>query len=115
MSKKKTTAPPSVVEMQPGMEVVIQSEEVIESADREFWSSVVVELPVANLPESHGNIPQRIDAGFLTRQQGVALKRLLRGLDDAGARLQNGKRITHKTDVIRYLLEQVELCHCETT
>lgn len=50
-------------------------------------------------------VPTHLDLQ-LSPKQGEGLRRLFIGLDKAGNRLRDGRRITYFTDVVRALLEQ---------
>lgn len=67
-----------------------------------------VEVPLAPITP-HGYMTDQIDmrGGRLTRKQRENLKRLTRGLDDAGAKLENGKAIVYPIDAVRFVLERL--------
>lgn len=68
-----------------------------------------IELPLATFrPEVylHSHVEVRLDP-----PQQVALRRLFDGLDLAGARLKNGRRVSSPPDCVRYLLEQLASDH----
>lgn len=80
--------------------------EKLKHAARPSQGHIRVELPVSH----HLNgryMTDRIDMR-LSAAQRRALRRLLDGLDAAGARLSNGKRIVAPPDVVRFLLEGIE-------
>ena len=60
-------------------------------------------------------ISKPVDGGYrsnhvdvqLTSRQADALHHVLAGLDAAGARLDDGRRVFHKVDVVRWILEKV--------
>lgn len=68
--------------------------------------SITMRLPVS-LDLGDRYMTDRLDLRLIGHQK-FALRRLLDGLDAAGARLANGRRVTSPPDVIRYLLENVE-------
>ncbi len=53
--------------------------------------------------ELSGYIPILCDQRRLTPHQGEALRRLLQGLQQTGARLANGKVIAHRSDVFPWV------------
>ncbi len=70
--------------------------------------SVSLTAPVAELADGHGSNPQSGHvAARLDRRQAVALNRLFHGLDQAGVRMANGKRVFSRADAVRWLMEQL--------
>lgn len=65
----------------------------------------LLELPLGVVP--CGYVSRHVDAR-LDRRQGAALRRLQDGLDRAGRRLANGKRVISTADAVRWLLEQID-------
>jgi len=62
-------------------------------------------LPLRDVPEEDycaRHIDTRLDL-----PQAVALARLFRGLDEAGARLASGRYVKSQADAVRYVLEQL--------
>lgn len=68
-------------------------------------STVLIEAPIGALVE--GDYKPRHVSIILFGEQQIAMKRLFRGMDETGARLKNGRRVSSNADVVRYLLEQV--------
>jgi hypothetical protein len=66
----------------------------------------MIALPMADT-ELGGHFTRVVQVR-LTRAQGIALKRLRLGLENAGATLDNGSEVADNSKVIRWLLEQVE-------
>jgi len=69
-------------------------------------STVTIAVPFSSASLDHCYISTHVDAQ-LSHQQGLALRRLHLGLDAAGARLANGRRVATPPDAVRWLLEQV--------
>lgn len=67
---------------------------------------VMVECPLGEVPP-HEYAQQHVEVQ-LNEPQAFALKRLVEGLDLAGARLNNERRITEPPDALRYLLERID-------
>ena len=67
--------------------------------------TVTITVPIAEPVD--GYIPSHIDCHLRERRLAVAFDRLYRGLDAAGTRLSDGRRIAHRTDALRWLCEQV--------
>jgi hypothetical protein len=65
----------------------------------------MITLPMAEA-ELSGHFTRLVQVR-LTRAQGIALKRLRLGLENAGATLDNGSEVADNSKVIRWLLEQV--------
>jgi hypothetical protein len=67
-----------------------------------------IDVPLAPITP-HGYMADQIDmrGGRLTRKQRENLKRLTRGLDDAGAKLDSGKPIVYPIDAVRFVLERL--------
>lgn len=68
-------------------------------------STVKITIEVAEYGK-RDHVSRHVEAQ-LDGDQAAALKRAFVGLDEAGARLANGRRITSNADVIRYLLERI--------
>lgn len=67
-------------------------------------NAIIFEIPVAEFPAG-GYCSTRLDLN-LTQCQAMNLKRMVAGLDQAGARLKSGTRVVTGTDAVRYILEQ---------
>lgn len=67
-------------------------------------SELVVGLPVADRSEERIYVSRHVDVK-LDRVQAGILNRILVGMDIAGERLNNGKRVVNKMDAIRRVLE----------
>jgi hypothetical protein len=65
----------------------------------------VVTLPMSDA-ELGGHFTRLVQVR-LTRAQGIALKRLRLGLENAGAQLEDGSEVADNSKAIRWLLEQV--------
>ncbi|MFZ5833682.1 MAG: hypothetical protein ACOY3P_26650 [Planctomycetota bacterium] len=74
------------------------------------WARVELPLgpvPIEQVRASRYHITRHVEAR-LSMEQGIALRRLEVGLDQAGARLRSGKRVASHADAIRWLLERIE-------
>lgn len=62
-----------------------------------------IHVPLAPVSDSYavGHLDMKLD-----RELRTTLRRMYDGLDQSGARLKNGKRISGPPDVIRYVLER---------
>lgn len=69
--------------------------------DRE---TVVIEVP---LSQCSGFATHRLNINRLSGKQAETLKRMTRGLEDAGAVLSNGTKVTDKTKAVMWLLENI--------
>jgi hypothetical protein len=65
-----------------------------------------ITLPIGPMP-GVGHVTNHIEVRLLSLAQRLAFRRFWRGLDAAGHRLANGKRINRPPDAIRWLLEQI--------
>lgn len=66
---------------------------------------VLVAVPVLDVGD--GYIPRDVYARGLTSKQATNLKRLMRGLEDSGAKLENGSFVNDRTKAVKWLLEQL--------
>ena len=64
-------------------------------------------LPLGSVEEAE-YLSSHIQAQ-LNRQQALGLKRVRRGLETSGARLNCGKIVATNADAVRYMLEQVTI------
>ena len=67
--------------------------------------TVTITVPIAE--PADGYIPSHIDCHLRERRLAMAFDRLYRGLDAAGVRMLDGRRVMHRTDALRWLCEQV--------
>ena len=67
--------------------------------------TITIELPTAPARE-HAYVPSHVESR-LNGDQGMALRRLFDGLDAAGCRLKNERRIGSMAEAARYVLERV--------
>ena len=63
--------------------------------------------PAGMIDEYQNRLKRHLDVR-LTMDQGIALRRLLLGLDAHNARLRDGRRVLCSADVIRWLLDQLD-------
>lgn len=66
----------------------------------------VIELPLSSVLTS-GYVSKHADVK-LTRKQCLTLRAVLRGLEDRGAVLENGRPVNNVTRAVQYILEQIE-------
>lgn len=64
-------------------------------------------IPLGPLPPDAW-LPRHVDCQLRTPEQRENLKRISIGLDQAGARLKSGQRVTNYAEAIRWLLERIE-------
>lgn len=81
-------------------------------SDQEVVSSqpfmAIVEAPLASIdPSAYIQVRERLEAKEMSRKQSIALKRLHRGLEDKGEKLEDGTLITRPAQAVRWLLEQI--------
>ncbi|MGA2032317.1 MAG: hypothetical protein ABSG68_08690 [Thermoguttaceae bacterium] len=69
---------------------------------------LTIHVPLGALPDPPGYLPKHIEVNNLSMAQRLSLRRMLAGLDAAGARLANSRRVTTTPDVLRWLLEQLD-------
>ena len=90
-----------------------ESPEIPKSPNPEIPRSVTLSCPAASLPMTEiaagrYHLSGHLEVQRLSLPQRTALRRLLLGLDAAGARLADGHRVIKSADVVRWVLEQVE-------
>lgn len=68
-------------------------------------TTAVIELPLSPIMTT-GYISKRADVQ-LTREQCLTLRSILRGLQDDGAVLKNGRAVNSIAQAIQYVLERV--------
>lgn len=68
--------------------------------------SVLIEIPLGTVTEAE-YLSSHVEARFRTIQQRVAMRRMWRGLQSAGAKLADGRPVTRSGDVVKWLLEQI--------
>jgi len=83
-------------------------------------SSVSISVPAAALPmeqiaAGRYHLSSHVEVQRLSLPQRTALRRLLIGLDAAGQRLADGRRVAKNADVVRWLLEKAEAGFSEKT
>lgn len=74
------------------------------------WPVVQIEIPIGPVPPTGDGAPyltNHVEAGKLTQRQRVGLSRLVNGLDQAGCRLTDGRRVVTSADAVRWLLERL--------
>ena len=67
--------------------------------------TVVIELPIG--PLGGGYRPRHVDVQLRTAAQRGALRQVLSGLDHAGDRTADKRRVTNNAEAVRWLLEQI--------
>ncbi len=68
-------------------------------------STAIVEVPLGVVSGS-GYVSRRADVK-LSRDQCLTLRALLRGLQDRGEQLQNGRPVTNCTSAVQWMLEKI--------
>ena len=99
MSKRKTDYPEYAEAERPSAAIAtipFPAEEI---------GRIEISAPLAEMPE--GAYAQRHIDAQLNRQQALALRRLVLGLDLTDARLANYRRVISGADAIRWLLERM--------
>jgi len=100
---------------------VLPSTEEAAQVDAESVSSVAMleepslKVETVELAIPFGEIPpgayvsrtERVEFTSMTRRQSVALKKLTRGLEDSGKKLDDGTLIKRPGQAMRWLLEQI--------
>jgi hypothetical protein len=69
--------------------------------------SVRIELPLGEVAESE-YLSGHVESRLKTKEQKLCMKRLLRGLQQTGAVMKDGRHVQKAGDVIRYIAEQIE-------
>lgn len=68
--------------------------------------TVIIEVPLGPVTENE-YLSSHVEARFTTTQQRRTFRRLLRGLQQSGARTANGKAVQRPGDVLRWVVEQI--------
>jgi hypothetical protein len=68
-------------------------------------TTAVIELPLSSISTT-GYVSKRADVK-LTRKQCLTLRAVLRGLEDRGAVLENGRPVNNVTQAVQYILEEI--------
>ena len=76
-------------------------------ADLQIDAPVLVSEMTPKSAAAYRSRTPRIDSKRLTSNQATAAKALLAGLVHSGAKLENGKVVKDKRDIVGYLLDQV--------
>lgn len=71
----------------------------------QIQNDVTLTVPMSHVGD--GYIPRDVYARGLTSKQSTNLKRLMRGLEDRGAKLENGAPVNDRTKAVKWLLEQL--------
>jgi len=69
-------------------------------------ADVSVSVPLADFRDERCYISRHVEVR-LSRQQGIALRRLQLALDARGERLAGGRRVIHAADALKWLLDQL--------
>jgi len=72
-------------------------------------------LPMEQIAAGQYHLSSHVEVQRLSLPQRTALRRLLIGLDAAGQRLADGRRVAKNADVVRWLLEKAEAGFSEKT
>lgn len=68
--------------------------------------SASINVPLSDVPHD-GYLKRNVAVSSLSMEQRINLRRMLRGLEDNGATLKNGKPVNGYSGVLRWFLEQV--------
>jgi len=68
-------------------------------------TGLTLKVPVADCGDGYAST--RIDVQGLNSRQAIGLKKLERGLCDAGEKLADGSVVNNKTKAVKWLLEQL--------
>jgi hypothetical protein len=70
---------------------------------------IEIEIPLARIPARgyQASRQTHIDVKLFDIRQEAAMRHIFFGLDASDARLENGKRVTTKPDVVRWLMQRV--------
>lgn len=67
---------------------------------------VTVELPLGDVGEKE-YLTRHVESRLKTREQQMAMKRLLRGLQNSGATTRDGRPVQRPGEAVRWWLEQI--------
>ena len=77
-----------------------------EAAPEAAIATVLLELPLGEVNKGE-YLSTHIEARLKTREQRLAMKRLLRGLQETGAKTKDGRPVQRPGEAIRYIAEQI--------
>ncbi len=99
---------PTTIEREPiAAPVPVVAEVKTEPAPQpETEKTVSIQLPVGELGSGYGGT-NRVDVQRMTPKQKRTLRRVLRGLEDSGARMADGRPVRTAQDVFKYILDRV--------
>jgi hypothetical protein len=75
-------------------------------AEQQNGNSALIEVPLGEVHDKE-YCSSHVESKLRTPQQRKAFRRLLRGLQQAGATTESGRPVSRGGDVIRWILEQV--------
>ena len=76
------------------------------AAVRVQTATVLVELPLGGV-DSNEYLSSHVEARLKTLGQRMAMKRMLRGLQNSGAKTKDGRPVQRAGEAIRWLMEQI--------
>jgi hypothetical protein len=83
------------------------AEELESKPQRELsTATAIIEIPLGEVADQE-YLSRHVESRLKTREQQLAMKRLLRGLQASGATTQDGRPVQRTGDVIRWMMEQV--------
>lgn len=118
-TKPKTQKPADIpsVEIPPGVEIVLNQNETIETPSitqeaKNQPDSMPVETVTLVIPKSKltfGYEPRRCDVTALTGDQRSTLRKITNGLIAQGELLKNGKIVNNPQDALKWILENATI------
>jgi len=101
-AQKPEAAPEAVAKNVPAQKPELETK----AAPEMTAETVLLELPLGEVGGGE-YLSTHVEARLRTREQRLAMKRLLRGLQKAGAKTKDGRPVQRLGEAIRWLLEQV--------
>jgi hypothetical protein len=109
MSRRKEEAMLVATELPPAVKKAnkpfVAAEREPTTSPPELPTSITIEVPLGKLDE--GYLSRHVDARLTSQLQCESLRRLVKGLRQAGEKLEDGKQVTSYADAVKWLLEQV--------
>ena len=89
-----------------GTEPIPASRQAPEPTPAPEPTTTIIEVPLGTVGEKEPLV-RHVESRLRARNQQLALKRLLRGLQETGTTLADGRPVRRPGDVIRWLMEQI--------
>lgn len=93
-------------EMQPEPQMELEPEPELKPDPRPKLETAVIEVPLGDIGSGE-YLSRHIEGRLKTTRQQLAMKRLLRGLQQSGATTADGRPVQRPGEALRWLAEQI--------